>query len=383
MGTLQYDFNDDEPWTQPAGWEVFESGTGTVYSRVNSDRYELGGATFNDAECTDLDNAVSDVIVSGSNCNAPFGDYLMVFARADDALRGSWTTYRMYVASDGTSNRWLYIDKFISGTSTSLGSYKVVGLYYTYPVAFRFEVVGETIRAKLWRSGYTEPEWQISVEDSSISSGRVRIGAQGGQALFDNISIESDDITTDSFVIQGNTGELSTAGYDASVSLFGFATQSAAGNLSISGYDVSLVFSGDVSQVSPGILNTSGYDHEIGGETAPDRLWIKYKDEFGNVRGHEIGQLPIITEVSSDFISAETSQCIFVDATSDNLSGYMVTADGRDGVEYNITKVDDTENTVTVIPITGEYINGETTFVLYFQDENITMVGSNGNWRVL
>lgn len=390
MATLTYDFEGDAGWTQPAGWDPIFNGGGTWYSRIEpttSYKYHIGGsATWVRANCTDITADMDDVLITGERCSQPFGGYFLVLARSDLAAfgAGGLNAYRMDIASDGTANRWLYIDKYVNGTQTLLAQVKVVGLSYAAWIDFKFEVSGTTIRAKIWEYGEPEPAaWVASVTDTSHSTGRVELMGQGGNAYFDNIGISSADITSDVLVTQGNTGELTITGYDAVISSFGFATQGNTGELSTTGYDFSIVISGDVTQSAAGSLLTTGYDTTITGELAKDKLFIKYKDEFENVREHEISQLPIITEVSTDFISAEQAQCVFVDATSDNLTGYMVTAAGRDGVEYNITKVDTTTNTVTVTPLTGEYINGETEFVLYFQDENLTIIGNNGDWRVL
>ena len=50
---------------------------------------------------------------------------------------------------------------------------------------------------------------------------------------------------------------------------------------------------------------------------------------------------------------------------------------------YSVTKTDTSVNTVTVDPAGGQTINGDATFILYFQDEVITFTSNGSNWRVI
>lgn len=86
-----------------------------------------------------------------------------------------------YVATNGstsnTHNRNLALWKVVSGTQTQVGSTVSSVITAADPYDFhkwiylRFQCVGTTIRAKLWRDGDTEPgSWSISATDSSITA---------------------------------------------------------------------------------------------------------------------------------------------------------------------------------------------------------------------
>jgi len=216
VATLTYPFND-VAWSQPAGWEVIDYGAGTPISRTNTGRYELncGGGIY--AKCTDISTSLTDTLISGSNTVFPFNSPGHVFIRHDEAAIGSWTGYKIYTQSDGTAYRYLYLGKYVSGSYTQLAVSARLSIYFSYPCSFKFEAVGTTIRAKLWATAEAEPDWQVSVTDSAISSGKVALGASGNSGThFDNISIESDDIPE---VIQDPVGTLAVTGYDPVVDL--------------------------------------------------------------------------------------------------------------------------------------------------------------------
>ena len=268
MATLTYTFEGDTAWAQPAGWAVIDYGAGTPISRVEptlTNKYQLSCSDGIYAKCTDVTAALGDIQITGTRCFMPFGSYGMVFARHNEGNIGAWNTYRMYVGSSGTANRIVYLDKFVAGSQTALANSGAVPLYFSYWVDFKFEVVGTTIRAKLWENGTAEPAgWTVSTTDGDIASGKVALGASGNSGTyFDNISIESDDIPE---VIPAPLGTLSVTGYDPAVDLdVGFSV-SPLGIVKVAGYDPVVTFFGIVDQTL-GSLVVTGKTPTVGIET--------------------------------------------------------------------------------------------------------------------
>jgi hypothetical protein len=80
--------------------------------------------------------------------------------------------YMARVEITATAGIALTIRKRIAGTETPLGSYTstlthVAGTFYR----LRFQVIGSSLRAKVWPAAATEPDgWQIEVTDTSLTA---------------------------------------------------------------------------------------------------------------------------------------------------------------------------------------------------------------------
>lgn len=73
---------------------------------------------------------------------------------------------------------------------------------------------------------------------------------------------------------------------------------------------------------------------------------------------------------------------ILCDATANNITVNLPTAVGSI-IIFDIKKTDSSANTVTVDGNTTETIDGGTTAVLAVQNESITIISDNANWRII
>lgn len=83
--------------------------------------------------------------------------------------------YYARIEFNTTPSALMRMARFVSNASTLLGSAVSLGAYSVGQVwAIRFEVMGETLRAKAWNTSGSEPEdWQETVTDSTITSGTM------------------------------------------------------------------------------------------------------------------------------------------------------------------------------------------------------------------
>jgi len=435
VATLTYDFEDDTIFTQPAGWEVIDYGAGTPISNVeptNGKRYQLNCSGGIYAKCTDITSELEDILITGtSNCGTPFGGTFMVFARHNEGNIGSWNAYRMYVQASGVNDRIVYLDKFVSGSGSALANSGAFSLYYTLSVAFKFEVVGQIIRAKLWESGTAEPAgWTVSTTDGDITSGKIGFGSSGtGSSYYDNLSIYSDDIVIDVEAAQDPVGEVTVTGYNPvvyqGITLVPRGSGSLAGEIKIASYNPTIAAQPinvyptlgtlSVSGLSPtvvgqfdttvaqdpvgavsitgynpvvtlpniaspaGSLVITGFDPTVAAEASNVHLYIKFKDAAGNVWTREIDSKPTVAEVTTTYIASSRDEIILADATGGAFNVTLPSPTGRTGFIYRIKKIDSSVNAVTVVGTIDEDSN----FDLEVQDESITVTSDGTEWWII
>lgn len=173
-----------DPWlldtfnrTASSGWGTADTGQAWSVSGTASEYAVSGGVatvtlatvnttrrTFVDTTYTDfdyyLDIAASALATGDSLCGGPTGRYI-----------DSSNMYMARVEFTTSNTVRVTIRKLVGGTETQLGTYTLANTYVAgdyYSV--RFKASGSTFRVKVWPSTEVEtPEWQISVDDTSIT----------------------------------------------------------------------------------------------------------------------------------------------------------------------------------------------------------------------
>lgn len=95
-----------------------------------------------------------------------------------------------------------------------------------------------------------------------------------------------------------------------------------------------------------------------------------------------IGGVRTITTITSDYTASLTDDVILVDSTV-NVTVTLPAAADRTGKQYDIKKINPSENTVTVDGNGTETIDDALTAVLTDEDEEITVVSDAVEWRIL
>jgi len=70
-----------------------------------------------------------------------------------------------------------------------------------------------------------------------------------------------------------------------------------------------------------------------------------------------------------------------VDASAGNILCNLNSPIAFPGRTIDITKVDNSSNTVTIV-CSGHTINGESSIIIKYKNSNITLVSVNNNWRI-
>jgi hypothetical protein len=99
--------------------------------------------------------------------------YLYLASRASGDWVGGYpgTSYFLQITNDISS---VQLWKSQAGTTTSVASVSGVAAVTTAKQWVRFRVEGNTIRAKVWTDGTTEPaNWELTATDSSITGHRT------------------------------------------------------------------------------------------------------------------------------------------------------------------------------------------------------------------
>lgn len=81
-----------------------------------------------------------------------------------------------YIVSLFRASRTVEVRKIVNGIVTPLRDFTIATAVGTSEWFLSVEAQGTTLRAKVWLSGQSEPDWQSSVTDDSIASGEVGFG---------------------------------------------------------------------------------------------------------------------------------------------------------------------------------------------------------------
>ena len=150
-------------------WSVSGGTTGTDYSvgsgvgvhtltTVTTTRRSFFDSEFADFDFQ-IDVTTSATATGGSLHGGPTGRYI-------DSSNLYWARLEFDTANAIT----LTLRKIVGGSETVLGT-EVLGITHTAGtfVSVRFQARGTTFRAKAWPTGGAEPDWLLTVSDSSIT----------------------------------------------------------------------------------------------------------------------------------------------------------------------------------------------------------------------
>lgn len=131
-------------------------------------------------------NSVADSVLTGTFKYTSTTAFIHAYLRAGTDC--STTGYILAIAPQ--FNDWTFF-KRVSGTQTQIGSgISLTGAANTL-FKFKFEVVGTTVRAKVWLATDSEPaSWGQSVTDSSLSTGFAGVAVEGASKTVDWDDIE-------------------------------------------------------------------------------------------------------------------------------------------------------------------------------------------------
>ena len=98
-----------------------------------------------------------------------------------------------------------------------------------------------------------------------------------------------------------------------------------------------------------------------------------------------LSKSPIIpyTTITGDTTITDANVVVFANATSGAINVTMYAATSNGGRTVTIKKTDSSSNTVSVLRAGSETIDGDTSTVLYHQNESVTLVSDNANWFIV
>ena len=190
-----------------------ESWTGSNNALWNSSRW---AATTNNADkAVDIQGNQGHLIVSNASARATAqmtavtnseasltyrfnenttGSFLRLFLRASGETGSSQmpNAYRLEIGSNSSS---IKLQKFVNSTVTQLGSFSYTS--GTTAQRVRFRVQGNTIQAKVWADGSSEPAgWSVVATDSAITGAGVLQIAHSHTSGTHNVFLDNLNVTS-------------------------------------------------------------------------------------------------------------------------------------------------------------------------------------------
>jgi RHS repeat-associated protein len=169
-------FSDDFTGTNGAGWNgskwTTTSNDSTKKADIQSNQGELyvNGASAR-ATATMTPVADSETTFSYRFSDRNSSSFLRIFLRASGATGANQmpNAYRLEIASNSSTVK---LQKFVSSSVTDLASFTYTADTNTQRV--RFRVQGNTIQAKVWADGTSEPgSWSLTATDSAVTTAGV------------------------------------------------------------------------------------------------------------------------------------------------------------------------------------------------------------------
>ena len=214
-------FNDAWTDTNGAGWDaskwVTTSNDSTKIADVQSNQGRLY-VNGSPARATSQMTATADAEVNFTYRfnERTSGSFLRIFMRASGASGANQmpNAYRLEVAS-GTST--VKLQKFVNSVVTDIGSFTYT--QDTNAQRVRFQVLGSTIRAKVWPVGSTEPaSWSVTATDTAITgTGVIQVAhshSSGAHTVYvDDLALSAPGPTSSAIVttfVSGPAGLLVT-----------------------------------------------------------------------------------------------------------------------------------------------------------------------------
>jgi len=301
VATLTYDFESDSVGSYPAGWALNDADTDSCDTVIYlGDKVFLVSGDSGSAQvrCTDVTGNLDDVIVETSFIRLGASNEAYVSVRTSGTDLNTWTGYRI-----GSQNSVFLLQKVDQVTNPILDSVATVAPVGTW-YKMKIEATGTTIRGKIWAAGDAEPgTWSVSASDATYSTGSMMLASYRSN-YFDDVSIESDDISAGADVTQNATAAIAVAGLAPVVGADTSFTTSALGSIDIAGYKARLVV--DIPATA-GAVTVAGYDPAVQTPVYPNKgsvlikgynvslpvevpqLLYKFKDASGRVRTYTLG----------------------------------------------------------------------------------------------
>lgn len=120
-----------------------------------------------------------------------------------------------------------------------------------------------------------------------------------------------------------------------------------------------------------------------------DDLFVVVNDPSGSAetvkttRSNVSKRLINSTAKTSNYSFTANDEIILFDCSAGSLTGYLPAASGSQGKCYTVKKIDSTTNSVTIDPNASETIDGSATYFLSGQNDVVSIVCDDTNWRVI
>jgi hypothetical protein len=170
MAVYDINLSSASGWTERWNTGYASIGTGTGILRITQTTQGLYGVS-NDSIDSDVDRDDVEVLAKVLYTNNPSfsGKSIGVFVRGSGTSSAS--AYIAYINVSLEDGDKLYLDKYVSGTLTNLGTYNLTTNNPDTYYYIRIRANSTAIKAKLWAASEVEPaSWQIEVTDSSVTS---------------------------------------------------------------------------------------------------------------------------------------------------------------------------------------------------------------------
>ncbi len=183
-------------WTEygQTNWNISTSGTNVYHSAANG-----SGIAVYDGGCLSTNYEAQVDLVGKNGSGMSDGDYSGMVIRHQGDDDQNYYRVQIYSSVTGNGNNAveelkLQVVKVESGTETTLSPETTLNVTLdslkntTHYLKVRAE--GESIQAKFWVTGSSEPaDWDLTVSDSTFSSGKVGVATQTSVNRFDNVTI--------------------------------------------------------------------------------------------------------------------------------------------------------------------------------------------------
>jgi len=120
-----------------------------------------------------------------------------------------------------------------------------------------------------------------------------------------------------------------------------------------------------------------------------DDLFVVVNDPSGAAetvktsRANATKRLIESTAKTANYSLTTNDEIILFDSSASSLSAYLPAASGSQGKCFTIKKIDSSSNSVTIDPNASETIDGSGTYFLSSQNDVVTIVCDDTNWRVI
>jgi hypothetical protein len=197
-GVAQANWSDNFNGGAQQTWTVFNGGTNSSATFTNN-RYQLhteGTSTTPGSLVSYVSESFTDCVVQGRIQQINSGDNFLSYllARANTATMSAYVLGVGSLGGGGVGHLW--IGKLTNGAYSNIAVLPTQPTFDYTDCQAKFSLVGDTLQAKVWTYGTSEPSWQISVTDTSYASGSAGVmlatyptlGWNSVQVAFDDVS---------------------------------------------------------------------------------------------------------------------------------------------------------------------------------------------------